>query len=72
MLVKDIYGTHSPLKDLKGDILASSFAKLAGDVDLFNKVRLDEMAENYRKEDILKALIIMISYNIGQLAYTMA
>ena len=29
MLVKDIYGNNSPFKELSGDILASSFAKMA-------------------------------------------
>lgn len=31
MLVRDIYGTNSPFKDLQGDLLASSFAKIAND-----------------------------------------
>jgi len=29
MLVSDIYGENSPFKDLAGDLLASSFAKVA-------------------------------------------
>jgi len=31
MLVKDIYGKNSPFKELDGDILSSSFGKLAYD-----------------------------------------
>ena len=31
MLVKDIYGKNSPFKELQGDLLASSFAKVASD-----------------------------------------
>ena len=31
MLVKDIYGTNTPFKELQGDLLASSFAKVASD-----------------------------------------
>lgn len=31
MLVKDIYGDNFPFKDLTGDLLASSFAKVAFD-----------------------------------------
>ena len=31
MLVRDIYGQNSPFKDLQGDLLASSFAKIAND-----------------------------------------
>jgi len=29
MLIKDIYGQNSPFKELQGDLLASSFAKVA-------------------------------------------
>ena len=31
MLVSDIYGENSPFKELAGDLLASSFAKVAQD-----------------------------------------
>jgi len=31
MLVRDIYGSNSPFKELQGDLLASSFAKIAND-----------------------------------------
>jgi len=31
MLVSDIYGANSPFKELAGDLLASSFAKVAQD-----------------------------------------
>jgi pantothenate kinase len=31
MLVRDIYGDKNPFKDLKGEWLASSFAKVAND-----------------------------------------
>jgi pantothenate kinase len=31
MLVSDIYGDNSPFKELAGDLLASSFAKVAQD-----------------------------------------
>lgn len=31
MMVKDIYGQNSPFKELQGDLLASSFAKIAND-----------------------------------------
>jgi len=31
MLVRDIYGDNNPFKDLKGEWLASSFAKAAND-----------------------------------------
>ncbi len=31
MMVRDIYGSNSPFKELQGDLLASSFAKIAND-----------------------------------------
>mmetsp|Transcript_31350 Transcript_31350/g.22713 ORF Transcript_31350/g.22713 Transcript_31350/m.22713 type:complete len:162 (+) Transcript_31350:569-1054(+) len=62
MLVKDIYGENSPFKELQGDLLASSFAKMAFDQNQ------DEVSRP-RKEDVMNSLITMISFNIGQLAY---
>ncbi len=39
MLVKDIYGDNSPIKGLTGDLLASSFAKVAFDNQFDGKLR---------------------------------
>lgn len=66
MMVRDIYGDHSPFAELHGDLLASSFAKIANDHST------GDMKEKYRKEDILASLVCMISFNIGQLAYFQA
>lgn len=63
MLVKDIYGEKSPFKELQGDILASSFAKMANDT------KEGVLKDRYNEEDILNSLVTMISFNIGQLAY---
>ena len=41
MLVRDIYGDSSPFKELKGDLLASSFAKVAFDNDFDNQLKFD-------------------------------
>lgn len=65
MLVKDIYGQNSPFKELSGDALASSFAKVAND----HTTEADEIPNKYKKEDMLHSLMFMISFNIGQLAY---
>ena len=65
MLVKDIYGSKSPFKELQGDYLASSFAKVAND----HSTKPEEISEKYKKEDMLHSLMFMISFNIGQLAY---
>ena len=39
MLVKDIYGNHSEIYGLSGDILASSFAKVAFDNEFDGKLK---------------------------------
>lgn len=65
MLVRDIYGSNSPFKELQGDLLASSFAKIANDQE-------GDIRSRFKQEDILASLVCMISFNIGQLAYYMA
>jgi pantothenate kinase len=62
MLVKDIYGDNSPLKGLSGDLLASSFAKVAYDHDIDTR---NNTEKKYSKEDVLNSLVFMISFNIG-------
>lgn len=69
MLVKDIYGNHSPFHGLTGDLLASSFAKVAFDNEFDGKLKFQDISHKYKKEDILNSLVFMISFNIGQLAY---
>jgi pantothenate kinase len=66
MLVKDIYGQNSPIKGLHGDLLASSFAKVAYDNEFDKKMKYnEETSKKYSKEDILNSLVFMISFNIG-------
>jgi type II pantothenate kinase len=65
MLVKDIYGDRMPFEELRGDWLASSFAKVAND----HTTPGEEIMNVYKKEDIIKSLMFMISFNIGQMAY---
>ena len=69
MLVKDIYGNDSPFQGLTGDLLASSFAKVAFDNEFDGKLRFNDISHKYKKEDVLNSLVFMISFNIGQLAY---
>ena len=68
MMVKDIYGENPPFKELTGDILASSFAKVAFDNSFDGKMKFSDMNSKYSKEDVLNSLVFMISFNIGQLA----
>jgi pantothenate kinase len=70
MLVKDIYGDKSPYSELSGDLLASSFAKVAFDNEFDGKLKFNEQTgSKYKKEDVLSSLVFMISFNIGQIAY---
>ena len=61
MLVQDIYGEQNPFKGLSGDLVASSFAKVAND----HTTPGDQIKEKYKKEDVLHSLMFMISVNIG-------
>jgi type II pantothenate kinase len=54
-----------PFKELQGDWLASSFAKAAND----HTTPGADIMKVYKKEDMIKSLMFMISFNIGQLAY---
>lgn len=65
-MVKDIYGDKVPYKELQGDLLASSFAKVAFDniIDP-QQVGTQLNRDKYKKEDILSSLVFMISFNIG-------
>ena len=66
MLVRDIYGDKSPYSELSGDLLASSFAKVAFDNEFDGKLKFnDQTGSKYKKEDVLSSLVFMISFNIG-------
>lgn len=60
MLVGDIYGRQYGKVGLSSNIVASSFGKL---------MNLDEPMESTLPEDRVRALLMMITNNIGQVAY---
>lgn len=60
MLVRDIYGGDYGNMKLQGSMVASSFGKL---------VIKDNPRESLREEDLAIALLMMITNNIGQVAY---
>ena len=60
MLVRDIYGSSYDNGSLQGSMVASSFGKLT---------MKDEPREGVREEDLAIALLMMITNNIGQVAY---
>mmetsp|Transcript_2743 Transcript_2743/g.4124 ORF Transcript_2743/g.4124 Transcript_2743/m.4124 type:complete len:556 (+) Transcript_2743:157-1824(+) len=60
MLVRDIYGSNYDQMNLKGSMVASSFGKL---------VMAENPHEGLQEEDLAIALLMMITNNIGQVAY---
>jgi type II pantothenate kinase len=60
MLVRDIYGGSYSNMNLDGDMVASSFGKL---------VMKENPREGLKEEDLAIALLMMITNNIGQVAY---
>jgi len=63
MMVGDIYGDESDALDKLGltkDIVASSFGKL---------VAKQDPAEGLKQEDLARALLLMVTNNIGQVSY---
>ena len=62
-MVGDIYGENSNALDklgLTADVVASSFGKL---------VAKQDPAEGLKQEDLARALLLMVTNNIGQVAY---
>ncbi|KAG7345906.1 pantothenate kinase [Nitzschia inconspicua] len=63
MMVGDIYGTNSDALEklgLPANVVASSFGKL---------VAKEEPAEGLTQEDLARALLLLVTNNIGQVAY---
>jgi len=63
MMVGDIYGSNSEALEklgLREDLVASSFGKL---------VAKEDPAEGLKEEDLARALLLMVTNNIGQVAY---
>lgn len=63
MMVGDIYGKNSDALDklgLTANVVASSFGKL---------VAKDDPAESLTQEDLARALLLMVTNNIGQVSY---
>uniref|UniRef100_A0A7S4D8P4 pantothenate kinase n=1 Tax=Heterosigma akashiwo TaxID=2829 RepID=A0A7S4D8P4_HETAK len=63
MLVGDIYGSGYDRFELSSDTVASSFGKLV------NSKYMADLSRAPRREDFARGLLIMITMNIGQIAY---
>lgn len=61
LLVGDIYGGDYPSFGLNADIIASSFGRIA--------VQHETPSGSYKKEDIIRSLLFMLSNNIAQIGY---
>ena len=60
LLVSDIYGDESRPFGLPGDITASFFGKVICDA---------EKLKDFKEDDIARALIVMVTQNIAQVAF---
>jgi len=64
LIVGDIYGMDYTKLGLKSDIIASSFGKVATELEEKKTVPSD-----YKPADVVRSLLFMIANNIGQIAY---
>eukprot|EP01116_Phalansterium_solitarium_P015018 TRINITY_DN3302_c0_g1_i3.p1 TRINITY_DN3302_c0_g1~~TRINITY_DN3302_c0_g1_i3.p1 ORF type:complete len:379 (+),score=101.98 TRINITY_DN3302_c0_g1_i3:106-1242(+) len=64
LLVGDIYGGDYDTLGLKADVIASSFGKVAT-----HREDLKQESGVFKKEDIVRSLLFMISNNIAQIGY---
>ncbi len=66
MLVKDIYGGSYDALGLSDDLIASSLGKATRSVlDSFTR---EDLLAKFKQEDILKSILVMICYDISQIA----
>ena len=66
MLVKDIYGGSYDLVGLGDDLIASSFGKTTRSSS--EKCTREEHLSKFKQEDLAKSLLLMICYDVSQIA----
>jgi pantothenate kinase len=66
MLVKDIYGGSYDLVGLGDDLIASSFGKTTRSSS--EKCSREEHLAKFKQEDLAKSLLLMICYDVSQIA----
>lgn len=67
MLVKDIYGGNYDLLGLDNDLIASSLGKTTRS-SLDNTCSREEHLNKFKQEDLVRSILIMICYDLSQLA----
>ncbi len=67
MLVKDIYGGNYDLIGLNNELIASSLGKAArfGSDKCLSR---DEHLKKFKQEDLVKSILLMICYELSQIA----
>ena len=66
MLVKDIYGGSYDAMGLADDLIASSLGKATRSA--LDSCTRDELLAKFKQEDLLKSVLVMICYDISQIA----
>lgn len=66
-LVKDIYGGNYDLLGLDNDLIASSLGKTTRST-LDNTCSREEHLNKFKQEDLVRSILIMICYDLSQLA----
>ena len=67
MLVKDIYGGNYDALGLNNDIIASSLGKTTRSA-MDTECTREEHLQKFKQEDLVRSILIMICYDITQLA----
>jgi pantothenate kinase len=67
MLVKDIYGGNYDKLGLNDDLIASSLGKTTRS-SLDTTCSREEHLNKFKQEDLVKSILIMICYDLSQLA----
>jgi type II pantothenate kinase len=67
MLVRDIYGTNYESLGLSDDLIASSLGKATRSI-FDNNCTREELLTKFKQEDIVKSILLMICYDVSQIA----
>lgn len=68
MLVKDIYGSGSGNLGLDENLIASSLGKVTRSPFDNTNCSREEYLKQFKEEDLVKSILIMICYDLSQLA----
>lgn len=66
MLVRDIYGKSYDLFGLDEDVIACSLGKATK--SFYDGPTREEFAKKFKQEDLVRSILIMICYDVSQIA----